>query len=189
MAGSVTEIVNRALDLIGQDPIGSIDDDTRTAGLCARTYPPLRDAVLRLHPWNFALVRASLPALTSAPAWGFRYAYQLPAACVRLIRLNIADPRTPYQVESGQLLTDVSPPLGVLYVRRVEEPASFDPLFETVLAYALARDLARTIANSGAMREDMAKSFEAALREARGVDAVECAAQDLWSDDLLLARL
>ena len=61
-------ICSNALRRLGDDPITSLTDDTERARLCNSFYPDARDAVLRLHTWNFAVTRASLAQLAAAPA-------------------------------------------------------------------------------------------------------------------------
>jgi len=56
MATAVS-ICSNALRKLGDDPITSLTDDTERARLCNAFYEPTRDAVLRSHPWNFAIER------------------------------------------------------------------------------------------------------------------------------------
>ena len=62
MTISTVSICNRALDLLGADPITSLEDGSKAANLCQRNFEPSADSVLRLYPWNAALRRARLPA-------------------------------------------------------------------------------------------------------------------------------
>lgn len=189
MALSRTEIANRALDAIGAEAIGSINDLTKPAQLCNRLFSPLRDSLLRQHPWNFATARATLPALAVAPAWGFANAYQLPADYMRIVRLNVSDPTTPYKVEGGIIVTDYGAPLQILYIQSFDDVGRFDPLFTDALVLALARDLAKPLANDTQLRGQLAADFQGALRTARSADAAEGTPDQLWSDTLLIARL
>ena len=75
---SVVEICNRALDKLGEAPIVSLADDIKASRACARTYAPVRDAVLRDHPWNCAIHRTVLAAEAEAPAWGYQRRFPLP---------------------------------------------------------------------------------------------------------------
>lgn len=190
MALSRTEIANRALDAIGADAIGSVNDATKPAQLCNRLLSPLLDDLLRRHPWNFAKARASLPALSDAPAWGFAYQYQLPADYLRMLAVNASDPTTPYKVESGRVMTDIGAPLQIAYIQRItNDVGRLDPLFTTALVLALARDLAMPLANSTSLRDSLARDFDRALRDARSANAAEGMPDSLWSDTLLTARL
>jgi len=189
MALSRTDIANRALDAIGYDNIGSINDTSKSARLCNRLFVPLRDDLLRRHPWNFAMKRTVLPAMATAPVWQWSYAYQLPTDCIRVTRLNVSDPTTRYAVEGGVLVTDIGPPLGVLYISRVEDEGHFDALFATCLVTAMARDLAWPLGNNAKRRTELASDFTALLRDARSADAAEGTPDQLWADTLIDARL
>lgn len=189
MTTSRTEIANRALDAIGADTIGSINDLTKPAQLCNRLFSPLRDSLLRRHPWNFASVRAVLPALATGPAWGFANSFQLPADYIRIVRVNVSDPTTPYKVENGTIATNAGAPLGILYVQRIDDPGQFDALFTDALVLALAHDLAKPISNDTTLRAQLGQDLEKALRDARSADSAEGTPDPLWSDTLINARL
>ena len=66
---SIIGICNNALDKLGHGPIISLDDGNKSANLCARNWPLVRDRVLRDHPWNFAVKRATLASASPAPDW------------------------------------------------------------------------------------------------------------------------
>lgn len=188
MGLSVVDICNRALGMIGHDPITSLDDQTKRAGLCDQFYAGMRDEVLRLHPWNFAMRRVSLPALSDAPAWGYANAYQLPKDCLRVIKLNLNSPLTPWLVEGRTIVTDADAPLQILYIAAMDDPGDFDPLFASALSARLAAELAQPIAQSTALQKAMLDLFKMRLIEARGVDAAEAGAQQFYSDTLIEAR-
>lgn len=68
MAVTEVSICKLALTRVGQDPnsLTALADATKEGRLCTVHYEPSRDAVLRAHPWNFAIKRADL-ALTTQP--------------------------------------------------------------------------------------------------------------------------
>jgi hypothetical protein len=188
MATSRTDIANRALNAIGADAIGSINDSTTTAKLCNRLFTPLTYSLLRRHPWNFALKRASLPASATAPAWGYAFAYPVPTDYLKIYSIESINPTAKYVVEGGEILTDIGAPLNIRYVRKVDDPGEFDPLFTDLTVLAIARDLAVPVANNLALRQSLKKDLEDAMPTARSADAGEGVAEDLWSDTLLNAR-
>lgn len=96
-------LCSAALLLIGADEISSFEDGNRAAKLCANLYPRTRDELLQSYPWRFATVQESLAKLVTPPLFGFRYAYQLPAACLRVLGLeNGAD----FHLFEGRLYTN-----------------------------------------------------------------------------------
>ncbi len=91
-------ICSNALRRLGDDPITSLTDDTERARLCNSFYPDARDAVLRLHTWNFAATRASLAKLATAPAYGYANQFSLPSDCLRV--LSMEEPHFNFKVET-----------------------------------------------------------------------------------------
>jgi hypothetical protein len=176
---SVVAICNRALDMLGADPVTSLDDDTKAARLCARNYEPVRDAVLRAYPWNVAVRRASLAALADAPAWGYGRQFQLPEGpdpepCLRLLTIDgESEFGLRYKVEGRRILTDAAAPLRILYIARVSDPAALDPMLADAIATRLAADLSYSLTASAALGQTLMSIYQAKLAEARMTDAEE----------------
>lgn len=195
MTISVVSICNTALDLLGVDPITSLADDTKAARFCARNYERVRDAVLRAYPWNCAMARASLAALADAPAWGYARQFQLPegpmpAYCLRVLAINgETDLGLLYRIEGRRILTDVSAPLDILYIGRLENPALYDALLVDALAARLALDAAYPLAGSVSLGQSLSQAYSEKIAEARQVDAQEGTATDaLIAGDWLESR-
>lgn len=190
MAISIVSICNRALDLLGADPITSLEDGSKSANLCLRNFDPSADSVLRLYPWNAALRRARLPALQEAPAWGYLYQYQMPegpepAFCLRLLEIdNGAD----YRVEGRRILADYGPPLDILYIGRITDAAAYDPLLAEAVAAKLAVHLAGNLTESGSRIEAARTYLRDILTQAKAVDAQEGGETSLVVDAWLQAR-
>lgn len=73
-----TTIANRALQLVGYKPIGSLQDNDRGARAINRAYLPTLESVLRENYWSFSLQRAIVPASSIKPAFGKRRYFPLP---------------------------------------------------------------------------------------------------------------
>lgn len=174
---SEVDICNAALAAIGERPVASLEETGEAARLLALRYVPVRDAVLRAHPWNFALARALLQPLADAPAFGFARAYGLPTDCLRVVEAGA--PPAPWRVEARRVLTDEGPPLPLLYVRAATETGLYDPLFVEALAARLAADLALRLTENAARAATLWEVYQAKLREARQVDGREGTADDL----------
>jgi len=190
MAISTVSICNRALDLLGADPITSLEDGSKAANLCQRNFEPSADSVLRLYPWNAALRRARLPALSEPPAWGYRYQYQLPqgpepAFCLRLLEI---DNGSDYRIEGRRVLADYAAPLDILYIGRVTDTATFDPLLAEAVAAKLAVYLAGNLTESGSRSEAARSYLRDILAQAKAIDAQEGGAASLVVDAWLQAR-
>lgn len=190
MAESVVAICNRALDYLGQSPITSLDDGTAAARIMSRQYATSRDIVLRSYPWNCAMARVSLAALTSAPAWGFTKQYQLPVDCLRVVEIQgDVDSRIGWRVEGRRLLCDEAGPLRIRYLRQIVDPTEIDALCGDAIAARLAADTARSITGSASDVEMMMARLRMIMDEARATDGREQSQDDgIVADDWLASR-
>ena len=179
-------ICSNALRRLGDDPITSLTDDTERARLCNSFYEDSRDAVLRSHPWNFAITRASLAKLSTAPAYGFANQFALPTNpyCLRVLGMEYED--YIFKVENvathGRVLLTDESTANIIYVARITDTVLFDPMFVDVLTQKLAVDLAYPVTNSTTLQTQMQKVFEKKLSEARSIDGQEGFMDDLVSD-------
>ena len=185
-------ICSNALRRLGDSPITSLSDDTERARLCNSFYSDARDAVLRLHPWNFAITRASLAQLTDTPSYGFAYQYSLPTNpyCLRVLGMEYEDyifKIENYSTQGRVLLTDEST-AKILYVARITDTIQFDALFVDVLTAKLSVDLCYPITNSVSLQEKMQKLYQLKLSDARSTDGQEGFIDDLASDTFTAFR-
>lgn len=168
---SVVDVVNRALDKVGYGAITSLSDGTKAANVADRTWPIVRDQVLRDHPWNFAIARTTLAPLTEAPDWGFAYQHETPSDMLRLI--EILDLSTnDYQVEGNRILADDSV-LYIRYLKQVTDPNEYDSLFIEAVASKLAVEMCEPLTQSNSKKNILLQEYDAAITRARQVDAVE----------------
>lgn len=181
---SVVDVVNRALDKLGYGPITSLDDGDKPANLATRTWPIVRDQVLRDHPWNFAVSRAITAPDSTAPSWGFSYRHLMPSDLLRL--LEVRDLSTSeYQLEGRYILTDESV-LYIRYIARVTDPNQYDSLFVDTVASRLAYEMAESLTQSNTKRELAWQEYTDGLERARRADAQEnppvVFEEDSWID-------
>jgi hypothetical protein len=170
---SEVAVANMALLALGRGKfITSLTEDSQAARVIRHFLPYCRDAVLRAYPWNFAQRRASLPALETAPAFEYAYAYTLPNDCLWMHTVYGGDAEA-WKIEGGQILTNISAPLPVKYTLRVTDLASADPLFVNALASRIASDCAVALTETVGKAEALWSIYMAKLREARAIDAQE----------------
>ena len=189
-------ICNRALDMLGADPIVSFDDDSQAGRLCRRNFEAVRDAVLRAYPWNPAVCRAALPALAAAPSWGFAFQYALPEGaeppcCLRVLGVagETDGAAGAYRIEGRRILSDDGPPLRILYIGQITDPTRFGPLLADAIAARLAAELAYPLTASSALAQAMGEIYRDRLAEARAADAQEGTAGRFSADEWLESRL
>ena len=174
---SVVDICNGALNQLGATTILSLTEDSKNARLCNSRYTQVRDALFRTHPWNCLQKRIQIAADTTAPAWGFSYAYTLPADCLRL--LKILDYDSNYKVEGRKILSNTSS-MKILYVGRVTDPNEYDELLRETLSSSLGADIAFGVTSNNQTATNMYNLFKEKLRDARFVDSTE--GQNIDSD-------
>ena len=167
---STVEICNGALNQLGATTILSLTEDSKNARLCNSRYTQVRDAVFRSHPWNCLQVRVELASSTTTPAWGYKFKFDLPGDCLRLLR--ILDFDSNYQVEGKAILSNNSS-MKILYISRVEDPNQYDELLRETLSAALGSDIAYAITSNNTTSQNMLVTYQEKLKDARFVDSTE----------------
>lgn len=186
MAVSQVSICNSALIKVGADTISSITQETKSARLLNAIWSQVSDAVLRAHPWNFAIKRVTLAPNATTPDWGYDYQYDLPNDLLRL--LDVEPHNIDYVVEGNrQILTDETE-LDVLYIYRNTDPSSWDPLFAEALAWKLGETIGYALTQSSKVVELCRESYRQALAEARSMDGAEGIIKGLEADTWTDAR-
>lgn len=174
---SRVEVSNMALSKLGEDDqLLDPKDNSKPARSIAAVWDAVRDAVLRKHFWNFAMTRASLSALSTAPAWGYRYQFPLPPDFLRL-DISTIEPqsvRSHYSLEGKRMiLCDHLGPLKIRYVRKVAEVGDWDALFVEAFACKLAAQICIRLTGSKTLKKDLLQEYRLALAEAKGADGRE----------------
>jgi|TARA_R110000782_G_scaffold197456_1_gene286576 hypothetical protein len=186
-------ICSNALRQLGDDPITSLNDDTTRARLCNGFFNDARDAVLRAHPWNFAITRASLARLSDAPPYGFAFQFALPTDpyCLRVLEMEEAS--YIFKIENspanGRVLVTNESNANILFVARVTDAAQFDTLFVDALTAKMSVDLCYPVTGSTSLLDKMNALYEKKLSEARSVDGMEGVIDDLQSDTFTSFRI
>ena len=167
---STVDICNGALNQLGATTILSLTEDSKNARLCNSRFTQVRDAVFRSHPWNCLQKRVELAADTDAPAWGFSFAYTLPADCLRLLR--ILDYDSNYKVEGRKILSNTSS-MKILYIGRITDPNEYDESLRETLSAALGADIAFAVTSNNQTASNMYNLFQDKLKDARFIDSTE----------------
>lgn len=169
---NVVSICNLALAHLGDDAtLSSIDppEGSAQADHCAQFYPIARDALLEMHPWKFAMRRATLAPKAERPYASWGWAYALPSDAVQVFKvsgpedmddqgdgyssafypvnnLNRMRGSQDFEIEADEngapILYTNQAQASIRYTAAVENAARFPPLFVTALSYQLAAFLA-----------------------------------------------
>ncbi len=196
-------MLNDALGQIGASRITAIGDGSTNANHCQVFYPPLRDAFLRMHFWNFALERVELAVDTTAPLFAFTFRFALPGDFLRMKEYAGLNPSTsphPYtydpnirvvplwKIEGSKLLSNDGRAV-IQYIKRVTNPSLWDAMFYQVVATALAAKLARAIPKDAKKAKEMSVEVDTVLLPlALASDGQEGSVEAYISDDLTWGR-
>ncbi len=184
MATSETDIVNRALRLLKAQRITNLTDGSNNANTANDIYEGVREEVLRTHTWHFARKLATLARLSTAPAFGFDFAYALPADWIRSVSLHDNDAglgNVNYEEAevdgSGALLCSIENAF-LRYVYDVTDPNRMSADCITAFAYALAVQMPgiSNISNTGwdrLEREAKSKMTRAKSTDSLGSPALQ----------------
>jgi len=139
-------LCNRALMLIGAEPIQSLQDSGIASQNLNVILPDAVQEVLCYHPYRCVRKRTSLAPLVDSPAFGFEYAYQLPSDFCSLYRVysdNVLLSNKEYQMEGSTILSDVES-MDIVYIALPETPSSLTPAVQSAIVYLIAYKLAET---------------------------------------------
>src|SRR5262245_50968496 len=177
MADSVVGICNEALTLLGQEPITSLNDQTKAVTYCAIHFPGARDEALSDGQWNCATFRQALVAQSTAPVFGFAFAFPLPTDpyCLRALATSLdmeegGDSATEWKIEAPRLLVTDASAVNLKYIGRVFDVTQFDPRLSAAVAFRLAYKLAMPLSGSRQLAGDLSALYEAEIKAAKAVD-------------------
>lgn len=181
-----TDIVNIALRRIGGERISSLQQDTSIEAVVARDiYDEARRDLLNSHNWNFAIKRtqfqeADSEDTTTAPNFGWDYAYRLPDDLIRLISVHPIDNdnasveyRLEFMSTDDRVLLTNSNQIFIRYVWDMEDPNVMSASFRDALAWRLARDFALAIYKNTGSAEMADQMERRTLARAKAIDGIE----------------
>lgn len=197
---SVIQIANRALTKLGAARIISLGDDNKQSRAVLSCFDDLRDDELRSHRWSFAMRRTSLAADSEAPAFGFTYAYTLPADFLRLDLVNDEFPAVvmdnyigvetnDYTIEGNKILANMAAPLKLRYIARIEDPNQMDVNFREALSCRIAAELAEDLTQSNQKRELAWNEYKQAVSRAIRTNAIEKPPMMQGDNQWIMSRL
>lgn len=194
MASSLAEIDvwNMALDMLHEAPVSSPSEDTSVRLWFSRNFGQTRDSEMRKFAWNFALARVQLAANVEVPAWRWRYRYELPGDCLRMMALRqdgaLNGALIQYELEGDAILTDAPAPLKLRYIKRVTTTGLWDALFVDVVAAKLAAKMAHWLTGKSSYVQIAEQIYQQTLRDARRIDALEQFQEDLDQNNVIMVR-
>lgn len=169
MALNITGIANSALIKLGQSPITSIDDGTPNANIIKARIDFVRQFVLRLHPWNCAIDGVQSAPSSSSPTFGYVYKHQLPANCLRVLKVDPEE--VEYRIQGRSIHCD-SNAISITFIK--DAPVSdLDVALGEAISLYLAWDTCEKITGSTEQRDRLNVDFRKCLGLAKSIDAQE----------------
>jgi hypothetical protein len=159
-------MANAALSRLGITRITALTDSSEAARLCNSRFDDLLEELLQTSNWRFAVQRATLAPLSTAPTHGYTYQFDLPADCLHVVE-EINDEE--WQVENGRMVCDDNAP-QIVYVARVTDMNRLSALFRAAFSLRLAAELAVPLAGSSALAERLFAQAERTLAQAAARD-------------------
>lgn len=102
------EICQRALVLIGVDPITSFEDGTAESQACATLYDDVYEGELSLYNWRFATGLQELTPLVDTPVARWEKAYLVPPGCLLIRGVFHNDFKIPYERYENKLYANTT---------------------------------------------------------------------------------
>jgi len=172
---SWTQICNRALGRLGADTIADLSDGTNNASYCSRFLPEAIEHILGQWDFKFARRRQRLAMNAERPAFGWKYQFNYPMDCIRLVKVYGGineEPEeseiVPFQVENGKILSDADA-LQIIYIGRPDDPnllpQSMRKAISTHLAYLLSTPLTSNEQLTGLIAAEAQAAIEIAKNE------------------------
>jgi hypothetical protein len=188
MTASVVSICSNALLMLGAQPINDLTENTDRARLASNLFEPVRNYVLRRHPWNCATTRVALAPDVTAPAFDWSYQFTLPADFMKALSVGEEGCEVDYKIESGKLLCDDNPAL-FRYIWRNENPATWDDMLVWGMTMSMKAAFAYPITQSTSLEQLIEGALVDVLRQARAVDGQDGTPDTLGDSPLLQARM
>jgi hypothetical protein len=119
--------------------------------------------------------------------WDFQY--QLPSDCLRVLDVSYDDGSNDWQIESGNILvSDYGPDIGIRYIQKLADTASYEPLLVNALASRLAAELAQDITGNAQKKQAALMEYIGFLDEAKITDMREQTPTEIADDTWVTER-
>jgi hypothetical protein len=173
---SQVDIANYALEVIGEDPIVSFNDegDPKSALIDRMYIRAVRD-VQTFYPWRELRERAVLAVDAAVPTWGYSKQYRVPSALNRIIDIYQSEdfPLKEWEWEGDFILTNQDTQIFIWYTTIKEDPNSWSQSLEMAVSRYLAKLIARKLTTSNEVKREAHAEFEQAMELAAQTNSVQ----------------
>lgn len=183
------DLINKALILLGDTPIVSLEEDDGAGAMAARELyeDAVRDCFVDNYKFRFSVKQFKLNQLQDPPIdandGGYSYAYSLPSDFLTVVKLNTSQH---FEIYGNELRCD-GDNLILDYVSRVDE-AMWPPYFVTMVTYRLASLFAMPVTDSESSAGKWNEMYEVRKRSARATDSKSTPNRPFSTSPFLMAR-
>lgn len=188
MPATEVSICSNASLMLGGKPINDLAENNDRTRLAANLFGPVRNYVLRRHPWNCAIKRVVLAPDTATPEFDWAYQFTLPPDYLRALSVGEDGDAQDYRIESGKLMCDANPAL-LRYVWRNENPATWDDMLVWGMTMSMKAVMAYPITQSTSLEQLVEDALKDVLKQARAADGQEDPPQEFGDSPLLASRM
>lgn len=173
------QIWNRALRALRKDRLATLTDNVAVRYELTDCWGQVVADVAEAGLWNFGIVTAAVSATSDLTAIaGYQYGFSHPSTWIRTIQVSASsrfDTEIDYRDENGAIFANVTP----IYLRYLattkfgdDYVSTWPQSFASVVTARLAFELSEVLGESTAMRDSLRDEFEAAMRRAKNLDAM-----------------
>lgn len=167
------DLCNDALALFNQDPITSLNDDSRAAKKCKQLIDSVRRKELVTHPWYFARTMLKLAPLLSDGSQGWAHTYMIPTDCLYIVQEDLNnDFYSEFTIRGDKILSNKKP-LELVYIYDVTDYNKMPVWFYDQLKYALAIELIPSITSNYELQQGYIALHTGKVRANRAKDSAQ----------------
>ena len=184
------EIVNRALILLGAEPIGSLDDHNKTARVMSGLLPQTKRTVLNEFPFTFAL-RIEPLTRASGSISGYSYVFSKPSNALNVSRVYGSDTfkgTSEFRVVGNLIGANISSG-SVEYTAYVDDVSSWPQHIQECLATRLASDAATSLTGQPQLAVSLLQKYMALANHAAQTSVNEENISPVRSSDYVSGRM
>ena len=186
------EVAQKAMVMIGLEPLTSFTDSTDEALVANTIYEDIVSDCLSQHNWNFATGQKVLSRLTDVPVDRWEAAYALPTSpeTLQVITVTIEDVPQTYDIYERYVYINAEAEDSVVlnYIFR-PETQYWPPTFTMWVIFRLASVLALSVTRKADIASSYTTLADAQFRRAKARDSQQVTTQGLRLSRFNRARL
>ena len=176
------EVAQRAMVLVGMEPLSSFTEATDEALVMNTSYEDIVEDCLAQNNWNFATGQIQLSRLADAPVdrWDAAYAMPTDPAVIQVQTVTIEDAVQQYDIYEKYIYLNASENDRVVlnYIFRVDTQY-WPPAFTLWVIYRLASILALSVTRKADIARSYSQLADVQFRRAKARDAQQVTTQQV----------